>query len=152
MRTPIRSLAVSLLSVALFGILGGCAASTGDGPGASRSPTPSASATVTPRIPADGLTLAALGYRNGPVAEVSVPRTAVLTARVDQENNVTAALSQPAAAVVADYLRRALPQAGFTIIDDNRNADEPALTFRGLGWHGSFTGDDRASAVLLRPG
>lgn len=107
---------------------------------------------ASPRIPADGLTLAALGYRNGPVAAVSLPRTAVLTARVDQDNNVAATLSAPAAADVAAYLRRALPLAGFTITDDNQNAAQPALTFRGLGWHGSFTGDDRASAVLLRPG
>ena len=152
MRTPIRGLAASLLSVALVGTVGGCAASTGDGPGPSPSPTPSASVTASPRIPADGLTLAALGYRNGPVAAVSLPRTVVVTARVDQENNVAAALSQPAAADVAAYLRRALPLAGFTITDDNQNAMQPALTFRGLGWHGSFTGDDRASAVLLRPG
>ena len=152
MRTTSRGLTASLLSVALCCTLGGCAASTGNGPGASRSPTPSASATQSPRIPADGLTLAALGYRNGPVAEVSLPRTVVVTARVDQDNNVTAALSAPAAAEVADYLRRALPLAGFTVTADNENAAQPALTFRGLGWHGSFTGDDRSSAVLLRPG
>ena len=33
-------------------------------------------------------------------------------------------------------------------------ADRPAsntMTFAGHGWSGSFTGDDRASAVLLRP-
>ena len=38
---------------------------------------------------------------------------------------------------------------GFTV-----TADDPAtstLTFSGFGWTGTFTGDSRASALLLRP-
>ena len=73
----------------------------------------------------------------------------MITATVDQENNVTVVLSAPAAAEVADYLRRALPAAGFTITNDDPAA--LAMTFTGFGWPGSFTGNEAASAVLLRP-
>jgi hypothetical protein len=100
-------------------------------------------------IPSDGITLAALGYLHGPLEQFSLPRTAVITTKVDQPNNVTAVVSSPPAREVGAYLRRALPAAGFVI-----TADRPAantMTFAGHGWSGSFTGDAGASAVLLRP-
>jgi hypothetical protein len=100
-------------------------------------------------IPSDGITLAALGYLHGPVQQFSLPRTAVITTKVDQPNNVTAVVSSPPPREVGTYLRAALPAAGFVI-----TADRPAantMTFAGHGWSGSFTGDNRASAVLLRP-
>jgi hypothetical protein len=100
-------------------------------------------------IPADGVSLRSLGYVNGPVQQFSLPRSSVLTASVDQANNVTAVLSHPAATEVVAYLRRTLPMTGFTIVND-----EPAglaMTFTGYGWTGSFTGNDTTSAVLLRP-
>jgi hypothetical protein len=98
------------------------------------------------------VTLAALGYTFGPTAELSLPRSSNITAVVDQANNVTAVLSAPPAAELAGYLRRSLPLAGFTITRDNQQTGQPAITFTGYGWRGSFTGDERASAVLLRPG
>ena len=98
------------------------------------------------------MTLAALGYKFGPTAELSLPRSSSITAVVDQANNVTAVLSAPPAAELAGYLRRNLPQAGFMITRDNGQTSQPAITFTGHGWSGSFTGDERASAVLLRPG
>ena len=73
----------------------------------------------------------------------------MITAAVDQANNVTAVLSPPPAAEVAAYLRRALPAAGFTITEDDPAA--LAMTFTGHGWTGSFTGNETTSAVLLRP-
>jgi hypothetical protein len=51
---------------------------------------------------------------------------------------------------VSAYLRRALPAAGFTTL--NADASGSAVTFAGHGWRGSFTGNARASAILLRPG
>ena len=113
------------------------------------SAAPTASSMPSPSIPSDGITLAGLGYLNGPIHEFSLPRTAVITAKVDQPNNVVAVVSLPSPAELRSYLLRALPAAGFEI-----TADRPAtstLTFAGHGWSGSFTGDDRASAVLLRP-
>jgi hypothetical protein len=100
-------------------------------------------------IPADGVSLQTLGYLNGPVQQFSLPRSSVVTASVDQANNVTAVLSRPSATEVAAYLRRTLPRTGFTIVNDDR--DGLAMTFTGYGWTGSFTGNQTTSAVLLRP-
>jgi hypothetical protein len=112
-------------------------------------PTPTARSTVVPSVPADGVTLQSLGYLNGPVAQFSLPRTTVVRAAVDQTNNVTAVLTSPRPTEVAEYLRRALPAAGFTVTADQ--ADRDTLTFVGHGWSGSFTANGTTSAVLLRP-
>jgi hypothetical protein len=103
----------------------------------------------TVAIPADGVTLQSLGFLNGPVQQFSLPRTALLSASVDQPNNVTAVLSQPPPTDVADYLRRALPTTGFVITAEGE--DGTALTFAGHGWTGSFTASEATSAILLRP-
>ena len=133
--------------VALLGcLLVGCSA--GDSSD-SNSPPPTASPAQPPSIPSDGITLAALGYLNGPIQQFSLPRTAVIRAKVDQPNNVTAVVSSPSAAELSSYLRRALPAAGFMITADSPAAN--SMTFTGHGWGGSFTGGERASAVLLRP-
>jgi hypothetical protein len=62
---------------------------------------------------------------------------------------VAMVVSSPPPAEIAAYLRRALPAAGFTITADDAAAT--TMTFSGNGWIGSFTGNDRVSAVLLRP-
>ncbi len=100
-------------------------------------------------IPADGISLAGLGFTNGPVRQFSLPRTAAVTTTVDQTNNVSAVIAAPAAAEIYGYLRRTLPQAGFTVTGED--AARTSLTFTGYGWTGSFTGAARVSAVLLRP-
>jgi hypothetical protein len=133
--------------VALLGcLLAGC--SNGHSSD-SNPPRPTVSAARSPTIPSDGITLAALGYLNGPVQQFSLPRTVVIRAKVDQPNNVTAVVSSPSPAELSSYLRRALPAAGFLITADSPGAN--TMTFTGHGWSGSFTGDDRVSAVLLRP-
>jgi hypothetical protein len=131
--------------VALVGCLaGGCASG-----GRPDDPSPSALPSVDVSIPSYGIALAAYGYTNGPVQQFSVPRGSVITARVDQTNNVTAVLSAPPAADVFSYLRRTLPGTGFTVTRED--AAQNSMTFTGYGWAGSVTGDDRVSAVLLRP-
>lgn len=125
--------------------LAGCAGGVPDA-----SPSPVASAPATPvAVPADGLLLSAFGYRNGPVAAFSLPRSATLMTAVDQPDNVSAVLSTPTPVAVYDYLTRALPSTGFTI--DDRDEAASTLTFSGQGWRGSLTADGRTSAVLLRP-
>lgn len=145
MRRPVvrRVLGVAATVILLGGGAGCAAAERPD------DPTPTAQSTATARVPADGVTLRSLGYLNGPAAQFSLPRTAVLQAAVDQTNNVTAVLTAPQPADVADYLRRALPATGFTVTADRPDAD--TLTFVGHGWSGSFTADGATSAVLLRP-
>lgn len=95
------------------------------------------------------MTLAALGYTNGPMSQFSLPRTARITTKVDQTNNVVAVMSAPSPAAIESYLRRTLPAAGFTITADRPDAE--SMTFAGYGWTGSFTSDQQLSAVLLRP-
>jgi hypothetical protein len=95
------------------------------------------------------MTLAALGYLNGPISQFSLPRTVRITTNVDQPNNVVAVMSSPSPAAIGSYLRRTLPAAGFTITADR--PDAKSMTFAGYGWTGSFTSDHQASAVLLRP-
>jgi len=143
----IKSSHVLAAVVALLGcLLVGCSAGYPSGRGPD---TPTASSARPPSIPPDGITLAAFGYLNGPVQQFSLPRTAVITAKVDQPNNVAAVVSSPSPAELRSYLLRALPAAGFEITPDR--AASNTMTFVGHGWSGSFTGDDRASAVLLRP-
>jgi hypothetical protein len=117
-------------------------------PSLSPAPTPS-DASPAATVPADGVSLQRLGYLNGPVQQFSLPRSSVITAAVDQPNNVTAVLSSPSATEVAGYLRRTLPMTGFSIIKDDPAA--VSMTFAGYGWTGSFTGKETTSAVLLRP-
>ena len=112
-------------------------------------PSSGAGPTPTPAIPADGATLQSLGFLNGPVEQFTLPRSALISASVDQTNNVTAVLRSPPPTDVAAYLRQALPATGFTITADD--PDGPALTFAGHGWTGSFTASEATSAILLRP-
>jgi hypothetical protein len=139
-----RRLAVAMTLVGC--LLMGCSA----GSSSDSSPAPPVvSPAGLPSVRVDGVTLAALGYLNGPIEQFSLPRTAVITAKVDQPNNVAVVLSSPSPAEVATYLRQALPAAGFTITAEDAAAK--TMTFAGNGWIGNFTGDSRASAVLLRP-
>jgi hypothetical protein len=136
-------------------VLGGC--ESGEDPpvpGGTVTPSPTASTGSGPAgtpsaVSVDGVTLASLGFLNGPVRQLTLPRATLLSAAVDQTNNVTAVLTQPPPADVADYLRRTLPATGFTITADD--PDGPALTFAGHGWNGSFTASATTSAILLRP-
>jgi hypothetical protein len=133
---------VALLSC----VLAGCSAGH---PSDANAPPPAASPAAPPSVPSDGVTLSALGYLNGPVRQFSLPRTAVIRAKVDQPNNVTAVVSSPSPEEMSSYLRRALPASGFMITADSPAAN--TMTFTGHGWSGSYTGNERASAVLLRP-
>ncbi len=127
-------------------LLVGCSA----GPSSDSTPAPPAvSAASPPSIPSNGRTLAAFGYLNGPISQFSLPRSAHITTKVDQPNNVVAVISSPSPEAIASYLRRALPAAGFDIVIDNPEAN--TMTFTGNGWSGSFTGNSQVSAILLRP-
>jgi len=101
-----RRLAAGLVLVTL---LGGCSAPV-------RPELPSAappSATVP--VPTGGVSLAELGFRNGPVDAFTLPESVVIGTRVDQPNGVTVVLKSPSATAIAGYLRRQLPATGFTV-------------------------------------
>jgi hypothetical protein len=149
MSPPVRRLTRLKGILLVAAMLAGCAGKAGVIPPTTDAPRlpPSVS------VPADGVTLAAFGFTNGPVREFSLPRSTVLAAKVDQANNVAVVLSSPSPSEVADYLRRSLPVAGFEL----RHDQSGTMTFDGYGWAGSFTGTDNPagtgarSAVLLRP-
>lgn len=113
------------------------------------SAAPTASASLAPRVPAGGVSLATLGFSYGPVQAFSVPRAATITDRVDQPNAVTVVFGSPSPEAVAEYYRWALPATGFAIVEDSGGT---TLTFTGQGWRGALTGSDTTSAVTLRPG
>lgn len=131
-------------------MLAGCGA-PGNGPGPTPSVTGSSPSTpaASASIPADGVSLKELGFENGPTDRLSLPRGLSLATAADQPNAVTLVISRPTAAELADYLRRTLPQAGFTI--DSDLGDGATITFTGFGWSGSFTGAGSSSALVLRP-
>jgi uncharacterized lipoprotein YajG len=146
---PVRRLTRLLGILLAAAMLAGCAGKAGVIPPTTVAPPPPPPSVS---VPADGVTLAAFGFTNGPVREFSLPRSTVLAAKVDQANNVAVVLSSPSPSEVADYLRRSLPVAGFEL----RHDQSGTMTFDGYGWAGSFTGTDPAgtgarSAVLLRP-
>ncbi|NYE73819.1 hypothetical protein [Microlunatus parietis] len=134
-----------LLAIMVMIMLAGCsAAPNGTRPtGGSSTPAPTSSAA----IPADGVSLAELGFQNGPSDRVSLPRDVSFVTSADQPNAVTLVIDRPSGAAVATYLRRSLPPAGFTIDSDLGTT----LTFSGFGWAGSFTGSADSSALVLRP-
>src|SRR5215210_4795957 len=148
MPPPVRRLTRLTGILIVAAMLAACAGKAGVTP-----PTTEASTRRSVSVPADGVTLAAFGFTNGPVGEFSLPRSTVLAAKVDQGNNVAVVLSSPSPSEVADYLRRSLPVAGF----DLRYDQSGTLTFDGHCWAGSFTSTDKpagtgaSSAVLLRP-
>ena len=127
----------------LAAAVAGCSAPVRPDPPA-RSPSP-----LQVQVPADGVSLRQLGFLNGPAEAFSLPRTAVVSTRVDQASGVTVVLSSPAPAELTSYLQRSLPATGFTVTAANPATS--SLTFTGYGWRGSFTGTGDTSAVILRP-
>lgn len=119
--------------------LSGCAAGPPQLPPAPPTPTP------VP-VPAGGVSLAQLGFRNGPAASITLPASAELLRQVDQENVLTATFIRPGAAELAGWLRTNLPAAGYRITADQGDS----LVFAGPGWTGAFTADNGVSALTLR--
>lgn len=143
-RRGVRAAVLAPLALVLVTVAGCSAAGTDPSV-----PTPSPTPSPTVSVPADGVSLSALGFENGPVDRVFVPVGAQVSSRVDQTNNVTVVMTAPSAADLAAFYRRTTVGNGFTV-----TADDPAtttLTFTGFGWTGTFTGDSQASALLLRP-
>ena len=137
--------AVALVNVVLVALaLAGCAAPRPDIP-----VPPSPAATAPVQVPVDGVSLSALGFTYGPVDRVFVPIGAQVTSRVDQPDNVAVVLTAPSPADLLTFYRRTAAANGFDVTADD--AATSTLTFAGFGWTGTFTGDERASALLLRP-
>lgn len=92
--------------------------------------------------------MASLGFEHGPIGSFSLPRSAVISTRVDQPNAVTVVLSAPSTSAIARYLSRALPLTGYRVTAATPSAT--AIIFTGYGWEGSFTGTAQTAAIALR--
>ncbi|MDO5736367.1 MAG: hypothetical protein Q4P15_07820 [Propionibacteriaceae bacterium] len=104
---------------------------------------PSTSAVAT--IPDDGVLLRSLGFRFAPDG-FSVPATARITERVDQENTVVAVFTAPGGLEIAGYLRNTLPDQGWVITAD----DNSSLLFERGEERGAFTVTGAIAALSLR--
>lgn len=138
-----RTLRGLLGAVAVVLLVGCSAAGTDPRSSASADPTPgpSVSASALP-----GRTLAELGFRNGPVQEVSLPIGTRIEQAVDQENMVTLVLPGDEGEAVAAHLLATLPGRGWQIT----GASTGNLTFTGHGWDGAFTTAPKLSGLTLR--
>jgi hypothetical protein len=111
---------------------------------------PAAASSPDVRLPADGVLLRDFGYRFGPLDSFSLPRTSVVSAAVDQADNVTLVLSAPSAGDVTAYLRRALPAAGFTLTAGRATGAGTTLTFAVTAGRATRPRGDRCVPVRLR--
>lgn len=144
-----------LLAVTGVTLAAGCSAGTttpSPTPGqVTRTPIPATTPAGPVTVPDDGVSLADLGFRNGPVEQFSLPRSAVLgSLRVDQPNQLTMTIGSPPTAEVIAYLVETIPAAGFTIVDHVTDADGGALIALGYGWEASLVSTPDGSALTLQ--
>ena len=99
-------------------------------------------------MPADGVTLAQLGFEHGP-ALFSLPRGASITTASDQENTVTLVLGAPSTLELATFFRRAWPLAGYVVTGDVVDGDTATVAFTAGDWHGSVTGRGDVTGVTM---
>lgn len=123
--------------------LAGCASGRNYGP----PPSPVGSVGSVP-VPEDGITFAELGFSHGPVQAWSLPRSATITQRIDQPNQLTMQLSSPDPATVVGYLVRALRPAGITVAQFHISGASSALIAEGYGWRGSVVGAGESLTLL----
>ena len=92
------------------------------------------------------MSLTSLGFRNGPTAEVFVPKGAEISYRVDQPNVVTVIFAEPDGAELVRFYSASLPARGFVVTGFSADS----LTFSRPGWEGSFTSTSDVSGLTLR--
>lgn len=144
------ALIVGCLGSAL--VLSACSAGSG-GSTAPASSSRAASAVASPISQAPsvdpsslgGVTLASLGFVNGPQG-FRVPDGLEQRQRVDQTNVVTLVVPGSQGQQLYDYLRNALSSLGFTLTA----ASGDSLIFDAPGWEGAFTMDDQLAGLTLR--
>lgn len=124
-------------------LVGGCAVGVSSPGSASSSP---ASASAIHAAPSGTVTLATLGWKNGPADRVFLPIGATIDRRVDQANVITA-IGRPAmAASVLSTLAETLPSHGWTITASGGGS----LVFSDGSYDGAFTSDSSLWALTIR--
>jgi len=131
---------VALLGVAL--VAGGCSVASTSSSGSSASSSPSAQKA----LPSGTITMAGLGWKNGPADRVVLPVAANIDRRVDQANVITA-IGRPASTdAVLQTLTQTLPLYGWTITASGGGS----LVFEDARYDGAFTSDPSVWALTIR--
>ncbi len=119
---------------------------TGCSAGASGTSAPPSSPSAVRAAPSGTVTMAALGWKNGPSDRVLLPITATITQRVDQANVITAVGVGAMAPSVLATLTDTLPSYGWTITASGGGS----LVFSDAHYDGAFTSDASVWALTVR--
>ncbi len=130
---------VALLGVAVLAT--GCSAA---GPTSSSSASSRTSAQKA--LPSGTVTMASLGWKNGPADRVLLPMGAAIDRRVDQGNVITAIGKPNSADSVLQTLTETLPSYGWTITASGGGS----LVFDDARYDGAFTSDTSVWALTIR--
>jgi hypothetical protein len=130
--------AISLTCLVL--VLGGCAAAPKGLNSGSSSPT------AVKAAPSGTVTMATLGWKNGPAERIVLPIGARIDRRVDQANVITAIGDPSMADSVRSTLTDTLPSYGWTITASGGGS----LLFSDATYDGAFTSDSSVWALTIR--
>ena len=131
----------AVIGLACFALLlGGCSAA------ASSTGSASSSASAIHVAPSGTVTMATLGWKNGPADRIVLPTGASIDRRVDQANVITAIGSPAMADSVRKTLTDTLPSYGWTITASGGGS----LVFRDARYDGAFTSDSSVWALTIR--
>lgn len=106
----------------------------------------SSSRSAVKAAPSGTVTLAALGWKNGPADRILLPIGAGIDQRVDQANVITAIGAPSMAESVRKTLTDTLPSYGWTITASGGGS----LVFSDAGHDGAFTSDSSLWALTVR--
>ena len=108
--------------------------------------TASSSASAIHAAPSGTVTMAMLGWKNGPADRIVLPIGASIDRRVDQGNVITAVGSPAMAESVRTTLVATLPTYGWTITASAGGS----LIFSDAHYDGAFTSDSSLWALTIR--
>ena len=131
----------AVIGLACFALLlGGCSAAV------SSTGTASSSASAIHAAPSGTVTMASLGWKNGPAERIVLPIGANIDRRVDQANVITAIGNSTMAESVRSTLVATLPSYGWTITASGGGS----LVFSDAHYDGAFTSDSSLWALTIR--
>ena len=96
--------------------------------------------------PSGTVTMATLGWTNGPADRIALPIGASISERVDQANVITAIGTPAMADAVLTTLTDTLPSYGWTITASGGGS----LVFSDARYDGAFTSDSSLWALTIR--
>ena len=120
-------------------LVSGCSVASPDA-GSSSSPS------AVRAAPSGTVTMATLGWTNGPADRIALPIGASISERVDQANVITAIGAPAMADAVLTTLTDTLPSYGWTITA----SDGGSLVFSDARYDGAFTSDSSLWALTIR--